>query len=58
MSWSDLQTVFAVEFADQIETVASGEADSVIRERLALVGDLGRATLRQAIDQLDAASSA
>jgi hypothetical protein len=28
MSWSDLQTVFALEFADEIETVTAGQAGS------------------------------
>jgi hypothetical protein len=57
MSWSDLQTVFAVEFADTIETVASGDAGSVIRERLASVGAEGRRLLREALDDVEAAAT-
>jgi hypothetical protein len=57
MSWSDLQTVFAVEFASAIETVASGEAGSVIRERLAGVGLEGWRLLREALDDLDAVAN-
>ena len=57
MSWSDLQTVFAVEFADEIENVPSGEAGSVIRERLAGVRTEGRRHLREELDELEAASA-
>jgi hypothetical protein len=57
MSWSDLQTVFAVEFAAEIEKVASGDAASVIRERLAGVGIEGRRLLREALDDLNAVAS-
>jgi hypothetical protein len=57
MSWSDLQTVFAVEFAYEIETVASGDAKSVIRQRLACVGTEGRQLLRSALDAVEATAS-
>lgn len=57
MSWSDLQAVFALQFADDIATVASREARSVIRERLAGIGKEGRCVLREALDDADAHSS-
>jgi hypothetical protein len=57
MAWSDIQAVFALEFADAIAMVDAGEVATVIRERLALVGMHGRAALREAIDELDAASA-
>jgi hypothetical protein len=56
MSWSDLQTVFAVEFADEVEIVASGEAGSFIRERLDGVGLEGRRRLREALDEVEKAA--
>ena len=43
MSWHDLQGVFALQFADDIATVATGEIESVIRERLSELGEGGRA---------------
>ena len=58
MSWTDLQAVFALQFADDIATVASGEAGSVIRERLAGVGAEGRRLLRETLDDLEATPSA
>jgi hypothetical protein len=54
MSWSDLQAVFAVEFADEIEIVASGDAGSVIRERLTGIGAEGRCLLRKALEDVEA----
>jgi hypothetical protein len=57
MSWSDLQTVFAVEFADEIARVDAGDADVVIHERLAVIGREGRRVLRAALDYADATSS-
>jgi hypothetical protein len=57
MSWDDLQAVFALQFADEIETVASGEGGSVIRERLAGVGIEGRRLLREALDDAETAAS-
>jgi hypothetical protein len=57
MSWSDLQDAFAVEFADQIETVASGDAGEVIRERLAGIGSEGRRLLREALDDVEATAT-
>jgi hypothetical protein len=56
MSWSDLQSVFALEFAAEIEAVASGEAGSVIGERLASVGLEGRRRLREALDEVEKAA--
>ena len=53
LSWRDLQAVFAVEFAEQIATVASDDTGSVIRKRLAGVGQVGRTLLREALDDLD-----
>jgi hypothetical protein len=53
LSWTDLQAVFAVEFAEQIQTVVMGDTESVIRERLAGVGEAGRALLREALDDLN-----
>jgi hypothetical protein len=58
MSWRDLQTVFALEFADEIEAVASGEAEPVIRNRLAGVGTDGRRLLREALDYVDTTAGA
>jgi hypothetical protein len=57
ISWSDLQTVFAVEFAAEIETVASGKAAPVVRERLAAVGTAGRRLLREALDDIGATAA-
>jgi hypothetical protein len=57
MSWSDLQAVFALQFADEIEAVGSGEVGSVIRERLADVGNEGRQLLREALDDAETAAS-
>jgi hypothetical protein len=54
MSWEELQVVFALQFADEIATVGTGEAGSVIRERLDGVGDSGRALLREALDAIGA----
>jgi hypothetical protein len=50
MSWSDLQTVFAVTFAGDIAAVNAGESATVIRERLSGIGEEGRALLRDALD--------
>jgi hypothetical protein len=58
MSWSDLQAVFALQFTDDIATVTSGQAESVIRERLAGVGAEGRRLLREALNDLEAIPSA
>jgi hypothetical protein len=57
MSWEDLQAVFALQFADEIETVASGDAARVVRERLAGVGTEGRQLLREALDAVEATAS-
>ena len=54
LSWTDLQAVFAVEFAEQIQTVVTGESATVIRERLRGVGQKGRALLREALDEVEA----
>jgi hypothetical protein len=54
LSWTDLQAVFAVEFAEQIQTVVTGETATVIRERLKEVGEDGRALLREALDEVAA----
>ena len=54
MSWTDLQAVFAVEFAEQIQTVVTGASATVIRERLRGVGQKGRALLREALDEVEA----
>ena len=53
MSWSDLQAVFAIEFANEIETVVSGEVGPVIRERLGGIGTEGRRVLREALDDVE-----
>jgi hypothetical protein len=57
MSWSDLQAVVALQFADDIATVTAGEGGLVIRERLAGVGARGRRLLRETLDDLEASSS-
>jgi hypothetical protein len=54
LSWTDLQAVFAVEFAEQIQAVVTGETETVIRERLRQVGEEGRALLREGLDEVEA----
>jgi hypothetical protein len=54
MPWHDLQALFALQFADDIATVTTGEANSVIRERLAGIGTDGRRLLREALDDVEA----
>jgi hypothetical protein len=49
--------VFALEFADELETVASGQAGGLLRERIASVGTEGRRLLREALDGVEATSS-
>jgi hypothetical protein len=57
MTWHDLQAVFALQFADDIATAASGEPDTVMRQRLAGLTHRGRAMLRDALDEVDAAAT-
>jgi hypothetical protein len=56
LSWTDLQAVFAVEFAEQIQTVVTGETTAVVRDRLREVGEEGRALLREALEEVEAAA--
>jgi hypothetical protein len=55
MSWSDLQAVFALQFADDIASVTTGETKTVIRERLSGIGVEGRALLREALNEVEMA---
>jgi hypothetical protein len=45
--------VFALESAEQIASVAGGEAGAVIRDHLVGLDAAGRALLRTALDDLD-----
>jgi hypothetical protein len=54
MSWDDLQAVFALQFAEDIAVVATGEAASVMRRRLSGLGADGRTLLREALDEIEA----
>lgn len=51
MPWRDLQAVFALQFADDITTVSTGETEAVIRRKLNVLGREGRALLREALDE-------
>jgi hypothetical protein len=57
MSRHDRQAVFALQFADDIATVAAGETDTVIRERPGGLGEGVRALLRDALYEIDAADA-
>src|SRR5262245_38775965 len=53
MPWHDLQAVFALQFADDITAVATGETATVMRRRLGELGADSRALLREALDEID-----
>ncbi len=53
MPWHDLQAVFALQFAEDITTVTTGETETVIRQRLSGLGEDGRTLLRKALDEVN-----
>jgi hypothetical protein len=55
MSWTDLQTVFAVTFANEIEAV-SERGTGALRERVAALSEGERGMLREALDEVEAAA--
>jgi len=57
MSWTDLQMVFDLHFADDVTTVIAGEAGQVIRERLGDAGSECRRILRDALEDVEASPS-
>jgi hypothetical protein len=57
MSWTDLQVVCALQFADRVTNATAGEAGRVIRERLTDVGSECRRILREALDDVEASPS-
>jgi hypothetical protein len=56
MPWHDLQALFALQFADDITTVSAGETETVIRKKLGGLSVEGRALLRAALDEVEAAA--
>jgi hypothetical protein len=55
MPWRDLQTVFALQFADDITTVTAGKSKTAISQRLSRLGEDGRSLVREALDEIEAA---
>jgi hypothetical protein len=54
MSWDDIQVVFALEFAEEIETVALGDDGSVIQQRLGNLSTEVRRLLREGLNEVEA----
>jgi hypothetical protein len=56
MSWTEIQTVFAVTFANEIEAVSERGIDA-LRERVAALSEDERRLLRDALDEVVASSA-
>jgi hypothetical protein len=49
MSWHDMCLVFATEFAAELEALRDGNIETLLRERLACLGEGPRRVLREAL---------
>jgi hypothetical protein len=56
LGWGDMQMIFATQFASEIAAVTEDGGGTLLRERVAALGDEERQLLREALDEVKIAS--